>query len=1378
MENKKYYLGLDIGTNSVGWAVTNERYELRKYKKNLMWGVHLFDEASPAADRRVFRSARRRINRRKQRISMLQDFFAGEILKIDEKFFLRLKESALLPEDCEGRTHNIYFDDKNFTDKDYYKKYPTIHHLICELMNDNKPHDIRLVYLACSYLLGHRGHFLFSVDTENVESITAFKDIYGEFYKVLREADENIPFDKDENKAIFEDILKNGMSATMKEKQFKENVFGGKFPKPNEELSFRYDKLFKLISGGTAKLSEIFGKDDYRSLEKDSVCVKNADFTETLEQLVGQLEPEHLELVTRIKAMYDWSLLVDILKGHTMISEAKVEVYDIHKKDLEDLKRIVKTYLPHEDYNRIFKDVKEKNNYVSYVKNPDQKMLTAAKYDKCKNHDDFCKYIKKYLERIMPSDEDRYIYERLSKKCDDNTLCPKQVTTDNRVIPYQLYYVELKKILEKASEYLSFLNEKDNYGTVAEKILMIMKFRIPYYVGPLVGSDRSDNAWLHRKAEGKITPWNFDDMVDKDKTENEFIRRMTCKCTYIAGEDVLPENSLLYNRFKVLNEINKITVDGNVIPVDIKQKIFYALFVEKKGKATKKKIKDYLKTVGMANDESVISGIDDTVKSTLKSYHDFRKMLENGILTEYEAEDVISRITISTDKPRLKKWLKEKYPKLSEADVKYILTLKYNDYGRLSRRLLEEIYLIDKETGEVLTERNIITMLWETNDNLMQLLSAKYTFSDEIKEINDEFYQRSENKKTVAERLEEMYISTSVRRSVMRTLEIVSELRRIMKKAPDRIFIEMARGDDENRKGKRTDSRKQQIEKLLEQIDENTDSLKRELNGMDDDRLRSEKYYLYFMQLGQCMYTGKRIDINDLEDNHKWNIDHIWPQAKIKDDSIDNKVLVSSEANGKKGDMYPLNMVDSSWQSKMRPVWDKLRKNNNISEKKYNRLTRTKVFSEDELSGFIARQLVEARQSTKAVAQLLKELCPDSRIVYVKSGLVSDFRHEMGMLKCREINDLHHAKDAYLNIVVGNVFDARFTQNPLNFVRENKNYSIKLFKKDVNGKKSGVMNHRVVRGDEIAWDPDTYFNVVEKMMAKNSIRYVRYTYKRNGGFFNQLPERRKEGLVPRKKGLDPAKYGGYNNTMATHFAIVKCARESVVVIPVEALYREKFASDLEFARKYAANQLSEILLEEITDTMVSFPLGKRVIKINTMLEIDGFRCNIVQKSNKGRTLVIASANSLITDANVYNYIKKITGYVEKSEKGKRFMVNNRIGITNEKNIALYDVLCQKLVSTPFDVMFLKIGQKVINGREKFLNKTVTEQTLTLFNIVHLLKTGRSTGCNLKSIEESGQAGVLTLNSDFSKLKNKKTIYIIDQSVTGLYEKKSPNLLEL
>lgn len=35
----KYYLGLDMGTNSVGWAATDPEYRLLKAKGKDLWGM-------------------------------------------------------------------------------------------------------------------------------------------------------------------------------------------------------------------------------------------------------------------------------------------------------------------------------------------------------------------------------------------------------------------------------------------------------------------------------------------------------------------------------------------------------------------------------------------------------------------------------------------------------------------------------------------------------------------------------------------------------------------------------------------------------------------------------------------------------------------------------------------------------------------------------------------------------------------------------------------------------------------------------------------------------------------------------------------------------------------------------------------------------------------------------------------------------------------------------------------------------------------------------------------------------------------------------------------------------------------------------------------
>lgn len=94
-----YYLGLDMGTDSVGWAVTDMDYRIPKFKGNAMWGVRLFDESNTAEERRLFRISRRRTQRRRERLDLLEMLFDGPVSTKDPAFFQRLRESDLYAED-------------------------------------------------------------------------------------------------------------------------------------------------------------------------------------------------------------------------------------------------------------------------------------------------------------------------------------------------------------------------------------------------------------------------------------------------------------------------------------------------------------------------------------------------------------------------------------------------------------------------------------------------------------------------------------------------------------------------------------------------------------------------------------------------------------------------------------------------------------------------------------------------------------------------------------------------------------------------------------------------------------------------------------------------------------------------------------------------------------------------------------------------------------------------------------------------------------------------------------------------------------------------------------------------------------------------------
>ena len=78
---------------------------------------------------------------------------------------------------------------------------------------------------------------------------------------------------------------------------------------------------------------------------------------------------------------------------------------------------------------------------------------------------------------------------------------------------------------------------------------------------------------------------------------------------------------------------------------------------------------------------------------------------------------------------------------------------------------------------------------------------------------------------------------------------------------------------------------------------------------------------------------------------------------------------------------------------------------------------RRNEYKDSDIEGFINRQLVETRQISKHVANILKKLYPKSNIIYLHANLSSDYREKFKLYKFREINDYHHAHDAYYDCI-------------------------------------------------------------------------------------------------------------------------------------------------------------------------------------------------------------------------------------------------------------------------------------------------------------------------------------------------------------------------
>lgn len=1349
---KDYYLGLDIGTNSVGYAVTDERFNLLKYKGEPMWGSHVFEEGKQCADRRGFRTARRRLDRRQQRVLLTQQIFAKAISEVDERFFIRIKESALLRDDTSGEDDYILFNDESYTDRDYHRDYPTIHHLIDELMKDEKPHDVRLVYIAVAWLVTHRGHFLSEVNKDNIDALLDFDSIYKNFMDFSVEK-----LWMCEDLEEFKSVLLKNQNIGNKEKTFYEILFSGKKPKTAEDDVISKAGVIKLLSGGTIDASKVFCDKEFE--EKVSLSLKKSE--EDFQLSLNELDEDSAEFMTRLRALYDWSVLVGSLHGYTSISKAKVEDYNQHKEDLKNLKDFVHKYCP-EKFNSIFKN-QDMGNYVSYVYNG--KKNKRDKSYKSATQEQFCDFLKKKLKDIKCDSEDEQFYQDMMLRLETCSFMPKQVNGDNRVIPYQLYYYELKRILDNAEKYLLFLSERDEDGySNKDKLLMIFEFRIPYFVGPI--NKNSEHAWFQRKAEGKIYPWNFEEKVDLDRSEEEFIKRMTNTCSYLPGETVLPKSSLLYCKFMVLNEINNIKINGISISVECKQGIF-ELF-EKYRKVSVKRIKEYLISNGYMKSDDMLDGIDIAVKSSLNAYHDFKKLLSSHTLSEKDVERIIECITYSEDRKRILHRLNIEFPNLSNEDKKYLSKLKYTAFGRISKKFLTGIHGIYKETGEYLS---IIRTLWETNDNLVQILfSDKYTFKQVIEEEQKDYY--NEHSITMDTLLDEMYISNAVKRPIYRTLDVINDIKHTCKKAPEKIFVEMARGGGE--KGKRTQSRKEQILELYKNFDkEEVRELSKELEGKEERELRSEALFLYFMQLGKSMYSGKKIDVSKLKTD-AYNVDHIYPQSKVKDDSISNKVLVLSEENGEKADDYP---IKPDIQIKMSGTWKTLLDRDLISPEKYRRLMRRTPFLDEEKMEFINRQIVETRQSTKAITKILKHIFPDTEIVYVKAKLVSDFRHEvLDLPKSRLINDFHHAKDAYLNIVVGAVYDAKFTSKFFNIKRDK--YSLKT---------TTLFGNKVYRGKELVWEGGIDIDRVRKIASKNNIHYTRFAFERKGGLFDQQPVRAAKGLIERKDGLNTEDYGGYNKSTASCFMLAKYIEEGkkskteVMIVPVELMAVNKIMHSEASACEYLRREIAKIIgKSEDVIKDISLPLGMRKIKVNTILSLDGVEISLSGKSGGGKQIGISSMTSLVVDSDKEMYIKNLENFEKKLQNNKNLKVNIIYDkITREENYELYDALLKKIESGPYKALYSNQLDILMAGKEKFANLELEQQSGVLLNFISLFKTGRAIGCDFSLIGGVKSAGIILNSSKLSNwIKSYKDVRIIDVSAAGLHRKVSQNLLEL
>lgn len=1318
---QEYYIGLNISETAVGWAVTDPEYHLLKANQKNLWGVRLFDRADSADERRAFRYARRKQARRNQRIQLLQMLFREEIAKVDPAFFQRLRESKFASPDKNGVSGPFaLFDDPGYTDRDFYRNYPTIYHLRKALLTEDHPFDIRLVYLAFHHILKHRGHFL--NDNSAVVGMPSFDTALENINTCLEEQERPLLVPKDAHS--FEETLRDISlgKATRKKLLLKA---AGIVSKNDAQYP-----IISLLAGTKVDLRTLFPSLPLKAI---SISLEDLQDESTAEQVFALLDPHDI-LLRQIKALSDWAAVANLLNGEPYLSFAKVNCYEKHKADLSLLKNEIKQSLP-EKYYEIFHLQEEKLfNYAAYCGH--------------KHPTGHCTYsqFKTYLRNIIktipsPSNNTAYILQEL----DQNTFLPIQTGLHNGMLPNSLHRQELIDILRRAETYLPFLRNHDEYGqTVSDKILSIFDFKIPYFVGPL--NPQSPYAWIVRTAK-PIRPWNFEQAVDLTATAERFMALRTASCPYL-GCDVLPKDSLLYSEFTVLQALNRLRISGVPLSSEQKQQVLHHFFMKNK-QVSREKFVQYLMDSGICPSEETISGLDREVKYSLRSQIIYSSLLSRTQNHEMVEDLIRHTVLFGRDKLSLRRYVQQAYGNtLTDKEITFVCRQNFSGWGNLSKEFLTAIYHTDPTTGEAFS---ILEMMRRTTCTLSELLSEAYTFHQSVQEYLE---QHNDSQNLLDDLFEQSHATPIAKRVSLQAIALVDEIIKIRhKQMPARVFITTSNSGSQRQQAVFV---KSQLLNRYNACGVPAAALLPNLTEEKASQLYDIKKYLYYSQLGKCMYSGEEIDPNLLDDNAAYCVVPLYPSHQAIDDTLDNLVLVCK--NMQNSNMqYPLSAAIRKQQF---PFWRTLYEANLISASKYTRLLRSTPFSESELADFISEQISPISHLSKLTKQALTwKYGKQSKICFINMRILQQLRQQAGNLlgskaasdftPFRFINDLHFAKDAYLSIAAGNAYVSKFTFKPLQWMRRNETYRL-----------DSLYDATIPN----AWLPDANGSIstIWHTIRKNNVLFTRKAYQAHGGLFDQT-------LLPKGKGQTPVKssdprmtiekFGGYNKLKGTYFCYVTHQRDGKRICSLEAVY-------LMHERLYRADPIrycKQVL--ELDDPQILIPC----VKMDALFSYDGFRMHISGRSSGGKQIVYKNANPLILGIAKYQYIKNLLAYLEHAPKtSEETELIDHYQITESDNIALYETFEQKLLDF-YGHMYIAAQKAVVHGKKKFTTLGLPAQCTVLGEMLKMFVC-RPTTTNLSAIGGSRNGGRLLLTNAFSP-EQPHQIYLICQSITGVFEQK-------
>lgn len=398
---------------------------------------------------------------------------------------------------------------------------------------------------------------------------------------------------------------------------------------------------------------------------------------------------------------------------------------------------------------------------------------------------------------------------------------------------------------------------------------------------------------------------------------------------------------------------------------------------------------------------------------------------------------------------------KSQYASFSSKAINKLLPLmragKYwneNDIDKNTRNRIDKIingefdeYISDKARDEI-KKRNLNSI--EDFSGFQTHLAAYTVYGRHSERASEEKYNSVDDLK-----IKELIPYNSLRNPVVEkvireTLNLVKDIWKNEKLGrPDYIHVELGRqmrNNNEDRKKIAESNAKNKIEKerivnLLKELqydfnensladvekfrlwkenggrkgEEDFDVLFKKNNAEFVKDANIEKYKHWAEQNYRSPYSGKAIRLSELF-TEKYQVDHIIPRAKFYDDSFANKVVVEAEFNDRKDNRLAMQFIDEFQGKEIHLSNGEIRTVLTIEEykkfvdevftsKKKKRFLKLYEVPED----FVERQMNDTKYISRTVAQFLRPIAigneKDEGVVYTSGNITSDLKHKWGLNK-------------------------------------------------------------------------------------------------------------------------------------------------------------------------------------------------------------------------------------------------------------------------------------------------------------------------------------------------------------------------------------------